>query len=179
MQYIRNKFEQMVQEVNPSSTDYLKQEFKSILESDKPYQVKCDYIGYSIASIDDKITSIGEQIKELQEYKSKLKLAKGTVAVIGAEIFNQFGIDKIEGNGISSITTTKKSMTNKRKFIIDNPEVFIKAGFYKKVLDTNMVEELYDGCQYIDFIETNATIQNETIIKEAKLKINKRRGKGA
>ena len=48
MKLLRNRFETAVQEVSESSRDWLKDEYRNILESNKPYQSKCDYIGYSI-----------------------------------------------------------------------------------------------------------------------------------
>ena len=73
MKTTRYRFEQAVQEVKEDTTGWLIDEYKAILESDKDFTRKADYIGFSIASIDDKVTSIDEEIKELQELKKRLK----------------------------------------------------------------------------------------------------------
>ena len=53
------------------SIEWLKEEFRAILESDKDYTRKADYIGFSVLSIDNRIQSIDEEIKELQELKER------------------------------------------------------------------------------------------------------------
>ena len=55
MKTTRYKFEQMVQSANDKSREWLKDEFRAILESDKDYTRKADYIGFSILSIDTRI----------------------------------------------------------------------------------------------------------------------------
>lgn len=123
MKTTRYKFEQAVQEVKEDTKEWLRDEFKSILESEKDYTRKCDYIGFSIASIDDKVASLDEEIKELQHLKQKLKSAKEIALTIGAELFQDYGIDKLEGAGISSITLTKESTKSKTTLEILDEEV--------------------------------------------------------
>ena len=45
--------------------DYIKQ----VLESDKPYYEKADYIAYSINQLQNKIDYVSNEIKELQDLK--------------------------------------------------------------------------------------------------------------
>ena len=80
---IRNRFEVIVQDVTESSKNYLRQELRDILESNKSYMTKTDYIAYSIISIDEKIDILDEQLQDLQEYKKKLKAAKDIVLTTG------------------------------------------------------------------------------------------------
>jgi len=172
---IRNRFEAIVQDVTQSSKNYLKQEFKEILESNKPYITKVDHISYSITSIDEKISLLDEQLKELQEYKKRLKAAKEIVLTTGAEVFKEYGIEKIEGNAFSSITTSKETSSTKLQIIVVNEEALIDGGIYRKVVDTKMLEEYYSNDEYKEFIEANTEIKTVTTVKPAKLKINKRR----
>ena len=69
MKTTRYNFEKALQEAKKSNETWLKEEFKSILESDKYYTRKADYIGFSILSIDDKVASIDEEINELKQLK--------------------------------------------------------------------------------------------------------------
>jgi len=172
---IRNRFEAIVQDVTQSSKNYLKQEFKEILESNKPYITKVDHISYSITSIDEKISLLDEQLKELQEYKKRLKAAKEIVLTTGAEVFKEYGIEKIEGNAFSSITTSKETSSTKLQITVVNEEALIDGGIYRKVVDTKMLEEYYSNDEYKEFIEANTEIKTVTTVKPAKLKINKRR----
>lgn len=176
MKTTRYKFEQIVQSANANSIEWLKDEFRAILESDKDYTRKADYIGFSVLSIDNRIQSIDEEIKELQELKKSLKTAKEIVLETGAQIFIEYGIDKLDGAGISSITFTGATTVDKTKLIIDNEETLINAGFYKKVVDEDMVMKYYTSDKYSEVIQANVHIEVISTPKPAKIKINKRRG---
>ena len=177
MKLLRNRFETAVQEVSESSRDWLKDEYRNILESNKPYQSKCDYIGYSILSIDEKIEILEEEMEQLKEYKLKLKLAKNIAIEVGAEVFNEYGINKVEGGGISSITTTIPTVISKYHFVSINEDEFINQGFYKKVLDKEKILKSYQDGEYLDFINTNSKIVSIELTTPSKLRINKRRSK--
>lgn len=94
---------------------------------------------------------------------------------IGAEIFREYGIDKLDGAGISSITFTGATTNDKTKLIITNKEALMEAGFYKQVLDEDLIKELYNNPEYSDIIQTHTRLDVESIPKPAKIKINKRR----
>ena len=176
MKTTRYKFEQTVQSANDKSREWLKDEFRAILESDKDYTRKADYIGFSVISIDKRIESIEEEIKELQELKKTLKTAKEIVLETGAEIFIEYGIDKLDGAGISSITFTGATTADKTKLVVNNSESLIKAGFYKKVIDEEKILQYYSSDKYANIIQENSTLEVISVPKPAKIKINKRRG---
>jgi hypothetical protein len=69
----RYRFEAVVQDTTEHRSEYLTNEFINILESNKPYQSKADYIGYSILSIDEKISLLDDEIENLKTYKQKQK----------------------------------------------------------------------------------------------------------
>ena len=175
MKTTRFKFEQTVQSANDKSREWLKDEFRAILESDRDYTRKCDYIGFSVLSIDTRIQSLDEEIKELQGLKKTLKSAKEIVLETGAEIFREYGIDKLDGAGISSITYTGASTADKTKLVIDNADALIEAGFFKKVVDEEMVSQYYTSEKYGHIIQEHAHIEVVSTPKPAKIKINKRR----
>jgi hypothetical protein len=175
MKTTRYRFEQTLHNATPKTKEWLKEEFRSILESDKDYTRKADYIGFSLLSIDERVQSIDEEIKELQELKRQLKTAKEIALVTGAEIFTEYGIDKIDGAGISSITITKATTTDTTKLVIENPDALIEAGFYKKVVDEEKVAQAYHDAQYANLIKAYTYLDVTSIPKPAKLKINKRR----
>ncbi len=141
MKTTRYRFEQAVQEVKADTTSWLRDEFKAILESNKDFTRKADYIGFSIASIDDKVASIDEEIKELQEVKKRLKSAKDIALTIGAEVFATYGIEKLEGAGISSITVTKSTTKSKTTLCVINEEALIKLGYFTVSVDEEAVIE--------------------------------------
>jgi hypothetical protein len=175
MKTARYQFEQTVHNTTDKNREWLKEEFRAILESDKDYTRKADYLGFSVLSIDQRIQSIDEELKELQSLKKSLKSAKEIVLVTGAEIFLEYGIDKIDGAGISSITVTRATTVDKSKIIIDNAEALIEAGLYRKVVDEAMVAQFYTSDKYADVIQDNAHIEVTSTPKPAKIRINKRR----
>ena len=178
MKTTRYKFEAAIQAVSEDKTEWLIGEFKSVLESDKDFTRKCDYIGYSIASIDSKVASLDEEIKELQQLKKNLKSAKDIALTTGAKVFTEYGIDKLEGAGISSITLTKPSTKIKEILEVKDEEALIGAGFYKQVLDEEAVIQAInsdpDSLAYMN-VEQYASLNLEEITTASKLKINKRR----
>lgn len=176
MKTTRYRFEQSVQEVKEETKSWLIDEFKGILESDKDYTRKCDYIGFSISNIDSKVASIDEEIKELQALKKNLKSAKDISLEVGAKVFAEYGIDKLEGAGISSITINKPAPTSKIKLIVHNEYKLIEAGFYRKVIDEAAVLDFYNSGKCLDTINANCSIEILRDVKAPKLKINKRRG---
>ena len=176
MKTTRYRFEQTVQSATAKTIEWLKEEFRAILESDKDYTRKADYIGFSVLSIDNRIQSIDEEIKELQELKSSLKTAKEIVLTTGAEIFLEYGIDKLDGAGISSITFAGATTADKTKLVVHNEEALIEAGFYKKVLDEEKVLHYYTSDKYANIIQEHSSLEVISIPKPAKIKINKRRG---
>jgi hypothetical protein len=175
MKTTRYKFETTVQSATEKTVAWLKEEFRAILESDKDYTRKADYIGFSVLSIDTRIQSLDEEIKELQELKKTLKIAKEIVLTAGAEVFREYGIDKIDGAGISSITFTGATTADKSKLVISNPDPLIEAGLFKKVVDEELVAQFYTSDKYGTVIQKNAHIEVISNPKPAKIKINKRR----
>ena len=175
MKTTRYKFEQTVQSANAKSVEWLKDEFRTILESDKDYTRKADYIGFSVLSIDTRIQNLDEEIKELQELKKTLKTAKEVVLETGAEIFTEYGIDKLDGAGISSITFTGATTVDKTKLVVRDAEELINAGFYKKVIDEEKILQYYSSDKYANIIQANCSLEVVSNPKPAKIKINKRR----
>ncbi len=175
MKTIRYQLEKDIESANASNVDWLKMRFKEVLESDKDFTRKCDYLGLSIASIDDRLQSIDDEIKELRALKDVLKSAKEISLTLGAQIFSDYGISRLEGTRISSITITNPIPSSKLKLTVINDKPLIEAGFYKKVIDTDVLLESYKAGDYVELISQYCTIE---MIKESqakKLKINKRR----
>ena len=175
MKTTRFKFETAVQSATAKTVEWLKDEFRAILESDKDYTRKADYIGFSVLSIDKRIESIDEELKDLQGLKKQLKSAKEIVLETGAQIFLEYGIDKLDGAGISSITFTGAVTKDKSKLVIDNADALVEAGFFKKVVDEEMVSQFYTSEKYGHIIQEYAHIEVVSNPKPAKIKINKRR----
>ncbi len=111
----------------------------------------------------------------MQEYKKKLKDAKDIAVTVGAEVFNEYGISKIEGGGISSITTSTPTVVTQLNFNVIDEDELIYQGFYKKVLDLDKIKRYYASGEYMDLIKSTVDITKTKIARHSKLRINKRR----
>jgi len=179
MKTVRYRFERELEKVtaDTKAKTWLKDEFKTILESEKEFTRKTDYIGFSIVSIDKKVQGIEEELKELQELKRGLKQAKEIALEIGAEVLSEYGIEKLEGTGISSITLTEPSMSSKLKLDVFDGEALMDAGYYKKVVDEEAVLEALFGADERERLKDFCDVDLGLSKKPPKLKVNKRRSK--
>ncbi len=162
-----------MEHIKPESQEWFKDYIRQVLESDKPYHVKADYIGLSIQEIQNKIDS--EDIKEMSALKKSLTSAKATALEATATVLAEYGIDHLDGTAISSITITAHKTKLKETFKIINEEALIKLGFYTVVVDEQAVKDAMltvEGMDLIDaFVEVGVTQEQVA----AKIKVNARR----
>ena len=171
----RYALERDIESVTSNSVHWLKERFKEVLESDKDASRKCDYLGYSILNLDAKLSLLEEEIKELRHLKEHLTSAKSLALEVGAELFGEYGISKLEGAGISSITVYQPLHAPKLTITVNNEQALIKAGFVKEVVDVASIKEAYESGQYKKLIEEHCTVTYDVKEDPKRLKINKRR----
>jgi len=164
-----------IENINTDKTEWFKNYVRQVLESNKPYHAKADYIALSIKEIDNKITYIADDIKELQVLKKNLTTAKLIALEATAEVLSEYGIDRLDGTAISSITITPAKTKLKETFKIINEEALIKLGFYSVVVDEKAVQEAMltvEGMDSIDKFVEIGIVKEET---PPKIKVNSRR----
>lgn len=171
----RYALERDIESVTSNSRSWLKERFKEVLESDKDISRKCDYFGYSILNLDAKVHLLEEEIKELRNLKEHLTNAKALALEVGAELFGDYGINKLEGAGISSITVYQPLHAPKLTITVNNEAALIKAGFVKEVVDVAAIKEAYESGQYKKLIEEHCVVSCDVKEEAKRLKINKRR----
>jgi len=161
-----------IENINTDKTEWFKNYVRQVLESNKPYHAKADYIGLSIKELDNKIAYISDDIKELQALKKNLTLAKTTALEATAEVLAEYGIDRLDGTAISSITITPSKTKIKDTLNIINSEELIKLGYFRVVVDEQSVKDAMstlEGMNEIDkFVEVG-------VVKEevpSKIKVN-------
>jgi len=149
---------------------------KEVLESDKPYHVKADYIGMSLQELQNKMDYLSEDIKEMQNLKKRLGEAKSIAQETIASVLAEYGIDRIDGTAISSITITPSKVKNKDTLTITDPHALMALGYTKVTVDEEAVKEAMstlEGMNEIDkFVEVNVTKEKVP----ARIKINAKRG---
>ena len=171
----RYALERDIENATSNNRLWLKERFKEVLESDKDASRKCDYLGYSILNLDAKVHLLEEEIKELRHLKEHLTSAKALALEVGAELFSEYGINKLEGAGISSITVYQALHAPKLTITVNNEAALIKAGFVKEVVDIAAIKEAYESGQYRKLIEEHCVVSCDVKEEAKRLKINKRR----
>ncbi len=155
---------------------FFKDYLQNILEdTTKPYYQRCDYIGLSLNEVKSKIDTIAKDIKELQSLKQKLSESLEIAKELTAEILISNGIDRIDGNIISSLTLTSASTKTKTDITILDEKSVMQLGYVKFDVDMEAIKLALvtkDGADELKELVSVITI-TENI--PAKVKINQKR----
>ena len=167
-----------IEHLTPTSKkDWFKNYVRDILESTKPFYVKCDYIGLSFQELQNKIDYLASDIKELQQLKKTLTEAKTIAQEATASVLTEYGIDRIDGTTISSITITPSKIKTTDKLVIINPDALKALGYVKVILDEKAVAEAMSTIEGMDEIDKFVEVSIVTEEVPARIKINSKRGK--
>ena len=148
----------------------------SILEDARlPFFTKTDRLASALLSIDARAEYIKEQIKLLQHLKKQLELSRTNAKREVAKAFTSFGIEKLEGVQVSSITVVPAKETSKTKIRILDKNALIKAGFFTVIVDEAAVEEALYSADQRHEVEAYVDTTIETTQKPAIIRINKRK----
>jgi len=150
-----------------------KDEIKNLLEDkNKKEFEKADLIAEMFLDIDEKIDYLKSQIKLLNTIKKQLEISKQKAKEIIAEIFKEYGIDRLNGVMISSLTITPEKEEIKEHIIVKDEEVLIKLGYAK--VDEKKLKDVFYTDKYNE-IEPYIEIEVENVFKPSTIKINKRK----
>ncbi len=156
--------------------NFFKEYLQSILEdTSKPYYQRADYIGLSINEIKSKIDFLAKDIADLQALKKKLSNALEIAKVQVAEIFTSNGIDRIDGNIISSLTLSNATSKTKDEIIIKNEDALINLGYVKFSVDIEAVEKALQTKEGKKELKKFVDVTPITISTPAKIKVNTKR----
>jgi len=169
------RLETQISQIKPTSTEWYKNYIREILESDKSYFIKCDYISISFNDIQKKQDYISAEIKELQSLKKSLANAKEIALIATADVLAEYGIEKIEGTTVSSITITPEKTKTKDGIRILDEEALITLGYAKVSVDEKAVAEAMTTIEGMDEIDKYVEVYSNTEIIPSRIKINKRR----
>ena len=144
-------------------------------DTSKPYYQRADYIGLSLNEIKSKIDTLSSDISDLQALKKKLTSALDIAKVQVAEIFIANGIDRIDGNIISSLTLSNATSKTKNEIIIKNEDALINLGYVKFSVDVEAVEKALSTKEGKKELKKFVDITPITISTPAKIKVNTKR----
>lgn len=169
------------QQIEYLSEDKSKQHFKEYLQSiledtSKPYYQRCDYVGLSLNELKSKIDSLTKDISELQAYKKKLSSALDIAKELTAEVLINNGIDRIDGNIISSLTLTKPSTTTKQKITVKDENAVMGLGYVKFSVDDEAIAKVVaENSESLKDLSGFISIEKIETVNPAKVKINTKR----
>lgn len=179
MELKKYRLQTEMENLKQGNEEWFKDYVRGVLESNKPYFEKADYIAYSINQISNKIDYISNEIKELQELKKSLNNSKELAMQITASILtNEYGISKLEsGVTISSITVTPEKSKTSQVITIKNEQAVLGLGYVSFIPDYSAIEvdlvkkSKAELKELMQFIEVNTI--TETIPE--KIKINNKK----
>lgn len=175
MKMTNYRLQSEMEHIKPQSQEWFKNYVRQVLESAKPYHAKADYIGLSIQELQNKIDYLSEDIKEMNTLKKSLSLAKETALEAIADVLAEYGIDRLDGTAISSITITPKKSKLKENFKIKDADALIKLGYFSVVVDEEAIKNAMltiEGMNEIDpFVELGVSIEDIP----ARIKVNAKR----
>ena len=158
------------------TNNFFKEYLQGILEdTSKPYYQRADYIGLSLNEIKSKIDTLTSDIWDLQALKKKLTTALEIAKELTANVFLENGIDRIDGNIISSLTLTNATTKTKDEIFIKDENALINLGYVKFSVDYEAVEKALATKEGRKELKKFVDVTPITISTPAKIKVNTKR----
>ena len=136
---------------------------------------KADQIADAFISLDSKLDYIVEQQRLLASLKKQIEIAKELAKEEVSKALLSFGVTKLEGMKVSSITASKETVKSVAKLQILNEDELLKAGYFKVELDLQAVEEALLSGDKREEVKDYADMKIEKVVKGATIRINKRK----
>ncbi len=177
VELVNYKLQTQMENLNESSTNtHFKEYLKSILEdSNTPYFQKADYIGLSLQEIASKIEHIGTNVRELQNYKKKLQTALTLAKELVADVLIQNGVDRVDGNLISSLTLQAESKSTKTDLIILDENRVMGLGYVKFSPNIEAIKIALETSKGKKELEGLVSVITETTTIKPKIKVNSKK----
>ncbi|WP_323593712.1 siphovirus Gp157 family protein [Aliarcobacter butzleri] len=174
MRLVNYKLQTQMENLNENSDNkYFKEYLKSILEDpNAPYFQKADYIGLCLQEINSKVEYIANDIKELQAYKKRLQTALTLAKELVADVLIQNGVDRVDGNVISSITLQSESITTKQEIVVLDENAVMTLGYVKFEPDIEAIKVALETPKGKKELKDIVTTITETSTNKAKVKVN-------
>ncbi|MCG3671874.1 siphovirus Gp157 family protein [Aliarcobacter butzleri] len=174
MRLVNYKLQTQMENLNENSDNkYFKEYLKSILEDpNTPYFQKADYIGLCLQEINSKVEYIANDIKELQAYKKRLQTALTLAKELVADVLIQNGVDRVDGNVISSITLQSESITTKQEIVVLDENAVMTLGYVKFEPDIEAIKVALETPKGKKELKDIVTLISETSTNKAKVKVN-------
>ena len=171
---------QLQTQIEYLSEDKSKQHFKDYIklileDTSKPYYQRADYIGLSLNEIKSKIDSLASDISDLQTLKKKLTSSLEIAKELTANVLVENGIDRIDGNIISSLTLTTPTSKTKDEILIKNENAVMSLGYVKFSVDIEAIEKALQTKEGKKELKKFVDIATITVSTPSKIKVNTKR----
>jgi hypothetical protein len=158
------------------SQTFFKDYIQDILEDDKkPYYQKCDYVGLSLQEVKNKIDYLSSNIRELQALKKQLTESLDIAKTLTAEVFTNNGVDRIEGNILSSLTLSKATSKVKESISINDANAVMGFGYVKFEPDMEAIEKAIKTEDGLKELQEFISINSITVTTPPKVKVNSKK----
>jgi len=158
------------------STEFFADYIRTIIEDNsKPYHQRADYVGLSLNELKSKIDFLAQDIRELQQLKKKLTSALDIAKEVTASVFEANGVDRIDGNIISSLTLTKPSVKTKTSIVVTDAEAVMRLGYIKYEPDIEEITLAMKTVNGFNELDAFVSVSSEEIITPTKIKVNTKR----
>ena len=155
---------------------HFKDYIKLILEdTSKPYYQRADYIGLSLNEIKSKIDTLASDISDLQTLKKKLTSSLEIAKELTANVLLENGIDRIDGNIISSLTLTTPTSKTKDEILIKDENAVMSLGYVKFSVDVEAIEKALQTKEGKKELKKFVDIATITVSTPSKIKVNTKR----
>lgn len=144
-------------------------------DTTKPYYQRADYVGLSLQEIKAKIDTLTSDIKELQTLKKRLSESLEIAKEIIATVFLENGVDRIDGNIISSLTLSNETSSTQTSFTILDHEAVMRLGYIKYQPDVEAIEQAMMRDEGKEELAEFVKSETNTTITPAKVKVNAKR----
>ena len=176
MEIKKYRLQSEMESLKAGKEEWFKDYIKGVLESDKPVFAKTDYISYSINQLSNQISYVNDEIKELQSLKKNLTDAKDLAMQLTASVLHDYGIDKLEGTTVSSITITPQKVKTSNVITIKDEQAILGLGYVSFSPDYKAIEQAIETksenlSELMQFIDVNTL----TVTTPEKIKINNKR----
>lgn len=138
------------------------------LEATSPAQL-VDYVGLALDHIGTKRAEIKQTIKRLQELDKQEAAREEFIKEQTASWLEDTGIDRLDGRLVSSMTIAASKP--QEKLVVDDEETLIKGGYFKMVVNSDLVKKHLIAGENIEGAHIEITHSLP------KIKINKSRAK--
>ena len=171
---------QLQTQIEYLSEDKSKQHFKDYIklileDTSKPYYQRADYIGLSLNEIKSKIDTLASDISDLQTLKKKLTSSLEIAKELTANVLVENGIDRIDGNIISSLTLTTPTSKTKDEILIKDENAVMSLGYVKFSVDIEAIEKALQTKEGKKELKKFVDIATITVSTPSKIKVNTKR----